>query len=700
MADITIRLVGVDNASDEIRVVTRGLRGVEDRSARAGKAGQSATATLRNGWAKVGAAVAAVGAATAAVKRGLDLAREGAELDYLRGKFGRLAQSIGTSGDELLRQTSAATDGLLSQAQQVELVGNLVSLGLANSTDEAVRLTRVVSGLGMDLNQLVLTLTNQTTMRFDALGVRVDGFDERLQALKASGMDADAAFREAFLQQAEAQLALVGERADSAAGSFDRLSAAWSDYVDRAKSDLGQTVAPMADALADGMRAAQAYSDALEGLNDVERRAAMMRAEALGMSVESYQHYIVLRDAVDSATQSYTAWAQAMSDTARVSETTAPVTAEQLDLITSLSDVLARYNDETASLTERKRALLDAISDLTERGWSEQSQRVRELRDELAEVDAALAASADAMDDATRRIVYDMLAQQLAAEGNYDAILRVGEGLGIVQSGAADMAATAKHLADMFAEGRISADQLADALDRLDGKRVTVDFAIRGNALAMMGSKSTLARKLGIPATARATGGNLRGWTLVGDTPGGGLTPYSELITPDGRVLPNDVTVALVRSGIVRPRSAATGIIDDYGGEVGTGVVSTWLPPVSTSVGDVAPPITISSAPATTSAPTATAQQIAQSVIVSQAAAQDAKQAAAIAQAAATTAAVAAGRRQTDIIMSAQADAANRRQLAETARQSEILEDIRQLLAESNATIVDAIRDAVQQAVA
>ena len=77
--------------------------------------------------------------------------------------------------------------------EAMALAADLLALGLAKNSDEAVRLAKVQSGLGMDMNQLVL-LTNQTTMRFDALGVSVDGFDEKVKQLKATGMSTNEAF--------------------------------------------------------------------------------------------------------------------------------------------------------------------------------------------------------------------------------------------------------------------------------------------------------------------------------------------------------------------------------------------------------------------------------------------------------------------------------------------------------------------------
>ena len=155
-----------------------------------------------------------------AVKGAYDAAKEGAALEFSAQKFDRLAASVGATSDALLGDLRKATRGTVDDMTLMGSAGDFMALGLAKSRDEVVRLTRVAGALGMDMNQLVLTLANQTTMRFDQLGVSVDGFDEKVAALKKTGMDANAAFTEAFLQQAEAQIEKVGDNADTAAGQM------------------------------------------------------------------------------------------------------------------------------------------------------------------------------------------------------------------------------------------------------------------------------------------------------------------------------------------------------------------------------------------------------------------------------------------------------------------------------------------------
>lgn len=166
-----------------------------------------------------------------------DFTKEGANLEYVEAKFDNLTESIGTTSDALLQDLKGATRGLVSDADLVTSATDFMSLGLADTHDEVVRLTSVAGALGMNMNQLVLALTNQSTMRFDQLGLSVVGFEEKVRTLEEAGYDVQDAFTEAFLQQAEEQIERVGERADTTAGAFDRLSAAWSNWINNVKQN-------------------------------------------------------------------------------------------------------------------------------------------------------------------------------------------------------------------------------------------------------------------------------------------------------------------------------------------------------------------------------------------------------------------------------------------------------------------------------
>ncbi len=168
--------------------------------------------------------------------------KEGAAMDFAVEKFDRLAESIGTTSNALMGDLRTATRGMSSDMDLVAMSSNIMSLGLMTTHDDVVRLSKVASALGMDMNQLVLTLANKTTMRFDQLGVAVAGFEDKVQALQDAGMSADAAFSKAFLQQAEEQVSKVGEAADSSIGSFQQMETVITNLSNEFKSELAGSV--------------------------------------------------------------------------------------------------------------------------------------------------------------------------------------------------------------------------------------------------------------------------------------------------------------------------------------------------------------------------------------------------------------------------------------------------------------------------
>ena len=180
------------------------------------------------------------------IRQAYAAASEGAQLEFAATKFANLSKSIGTTSELLLGDLKNATRGMMSDAQLMGSAGDLMALGLAKSHDEAVRLTNVAGALGMNMNQLVLTLTNQTTMRFDNLGVSVDGFKEKVKALEDAGMSANDAFKEAFLQQAEGQIAKVGSIAETSAGKLKMMESAFANLGDAIKLQLATTFAGLA----------------------------------------------------------------------------------------------------------------------------------------------------------------------------------------------------------------------------------------------------------------------------------------------------------------------------------------------------------------------------------------------------------------------------------------------------------------------
>lgn len=237
---LQIIIEALNMSRDEMKQLQNDLEGTEAKSKQTKKG-------LGGMRVSLSALTAIAGSATAAffaLKKAFDLAEQGAQLKLTEKRFGRLAESIGTTASALEEDLGEATRGMLSQFEAMDLATQLMALGLAKNHAEAVRLTSIASQLNMNMNQLVLTLTNRTTMRFDALGVSVDGFKGKVKELEEAGHSTNEAFKLAFMEQSEEQIEKVGSAADTAAGEFKIFRARIKDLRDEAKLWMVEAVEP------------------------------------------------------------------------------------------------------------------------------------------------------------------------------------------------------------------------------------------------------------------------------------------------------------------------------------------------------------------------------------------------------------------------------------------------------------------------
>ena len=99
---------------------------------------------------------------------------------------------------------------MISDAELMASASGIVSLKLADNEEQVVRLATVVGTLGWDMQQVILTFANLSTMRLDALGLSVDEVKQKQKELMDQGMSTAAAFKEAVIQAGEARLDVGG----------------------------------------------------------------------------------------------------------------------------------------------------------------------------------------------------------------------------------------------------------------------------------------------------------------------------------------------------------------------------------------------------------------------------------------------------------------------------------------------------------
>jgi len=461
-SNVEILLKATDKASKALANVEKELNKLDG----AGKDAAKGTSELgeKLDTLKIGAlaAVGVIAGVSVAVKKIYDIGRAGAELEATEIRFNRLADSIGTTGKALREDLGDATGGLFSQAELMQSATDFMSLGLVKTHDEAVRLSSVAGQLGMNMNQLVLTLTNQTTMRFDALGVSTDGFKEKVEALKAAGMEAKEAFNQAFLLQAEEQLERVGSIVDTDIGKIMRLEASVKNLGDAFKRKLAPSVASVAEGITNQINLSEALDNAV-------KKGAITATDAMQIAMGVTHGYETQAEALERVTQkteAYQGWLEGFgviqSDYVRgLVETT-----------DSIEELTAAYDPFIAS-TEQAAAAAKEISKqvaAADKAAAAAAKSFATLAEKLLEMDAA---------DLARLKMAELEAMMVSGaitSGEYrDAVRGIQLEAGFATEESYAMATAVEMLNRMVDSGALAA---ADYSAAMDAATTTIDDGI------------------------------------------------------------------------------------------------------------------------------------------------------------------------------------------------------------------------------
>jgi hypothetical protein len=181
------------------------------------------------------AAGVAIAGVSVAAKQMYATLREGAQLQTIELRFDKLSESIGSTADSMLGKLRDATKGMISDMDLMSSASQIMSLKLADNEGQVTRLATVVGTLGWDMQQVILTFANMSTMRLDALGLSVEEVKTKAKELEAAGMSAQEAFKEAVILAGEARLDVGG--VSEAEQAFKQ----WEASTENIKNSLTQT---------------------------------------------------------------------------------------------------------------------------------------------------------------------------------------------------------------------------------------------------------------------------------------------------------------------------------------------------------------------------------------------------------------------------------------------------------------------------
>lgn len=242
------------------------------------------------------AAGMAVGAAAGVLALGGaigKLAVDAASVDMIRQSFDALTASIGETSETMLADLRSATNNMVADADLMKSANQLISMGLASSSEEAAKLSemavRLGGAMGTDavesMDSFAAMLANQSIPRLDTFGISSAAVRGRIDELMAStqGLTREEAFLQAVMEQGTTAMERLGTAGtEGAAVSLAQLKATFENL----KTELGSAFLPALEAivtpLADlAVQYAPMVSQALADLGG----AVQMFVDLLGIGV-------------------------------------------------------------------------------------------------------------------------------------------------------------------------------------------------------------------------------------------------------------------------------------------------------------------------------------------------------------------------------------------------------------------------------
>lgn len=248
-----LRRMGLmDDAIDDQEQSWGGLSGVASKAG--GVLKGVATVGLAAVAAGAAAAIAGIGALTIAITK---LTLDAAALEGTRKTFDTLWESIGETGPSALEKLRIATKGMVTDADLMQASNKFVSMGLAETSDEAAKLAELAVQLGVAMGEdagasmenFALLLANQSIPRLDSFGISSGVVRERINELMESteGLTREQAFMQAVLEQGEVTLGRVGDQSENITGKMAQMRASFENV----KLQIGQAFLPVLEALID-----------------------------------------------------------------------------------------------------------------------------------------------------------------------------------------------------------------------------------------------------------------------------------------------------------------------------------------------------------------------------------------------------------------------------------------------------------------
>ena len=586
---------GVNSAVNNIQK----LAGVGANAAESvGGATEAGAAGLMK-WAQAAAiAGTVVTAVISNSKKAYQFSKEGAQLERLQDSFSNVAKSYGTSSNAILMSMRSASRGTIADTDIMLAANRAMLLGVSTNADELGKITEVAIARGKAMgltsaeaiDRVYTGIGRLSPKILDDLGIVTNATQRYEEYAKAHGIAAsaidDITKRETIKQAIiEGSSELVKNSADDDAASYERITAAWTNYQNALKLSMAGTftapnnfVAGILQNAANSTNASLNYGSYLknyagttgpvqtrgmqESFQDRANRfqAMMNRASVMTTGLKAQYGIADGRNTPEqfAAGKKSEAFSGGFAQDMQMS----------LEGGIALTDMTAKYSAKTSELNAKLAEEQAKLDDLARRGYPATSDKVQEQTDKVNTLKQAIVQNNAAQIKSQKEYASSVLK---AKNATTEQQLAFAVASGQITQGAANQEVAQQKLADAFMTGGISAttyaSQIAAVMKKvsmMDGKHANayIDIWIREHGADQVTSGGFFANKDTASTkndskgsgqiSGRAGGGMLSsGWTLVGDRPGGVLTPYSELISPWGYVYDAKMTKKLIDSGAV-----------------------------------------------------------------------------------------------------------------------------------------------------
>lgn len=489
---LEIKILARDLAKEALEQAKTELQQIGQAARKAGegaKAGGSGFGALNHAVKAFMASAVVQQVAQAAV----ELGKLGLQSQAVEEKFTAMAGGT-AQARQYLEALTQATDGTVDKMTLMAAGTQMLSMGLANSAEQAAELATMAVRLGNAqesaserITKFDMLLANQSVEVLDSYGISSAKVRARILELQAAtaGLSREEAFKIAVLEQGRTALERLGDAGTGATQATDRLSAAFTD----AKVVVGQQLAPAFGGLLNVLTAATTTFSQLAQISAYARGefgyfkgTLLAVGEVLGLSTELQ----------DRAAETSRALAAGESAAAQAYNDVGVHAAEAVQPAHDLAAAQAEANEAAANAAI---AFNNAAAGLQEMGRAQFVQ---------AQLDGLKAS----LDNGT------LSAQQYAMA--QEALLTT---FGILTPAEQSAQSTLSSLSAQYAAGKLDAESYAAgvqavkaSLDGLQDKTVTVKVNVEGEAGLVAPGKGEAPRHYAAGGAVRA-----ESWAWVGE---------------------------------------------------------------------------------------------------------------------------------------------------------------------------------------